>query len=155
MYATGLYSCKKISDILYKEGFRTGNTSKEGIKVGRSKIHVILNEPFYYGMMSYHGKLYIGKYEAIIEKKLFDDCQRVKNGNTRPMNKKHSFLLRGLCSCAKCGCSITAEKQKGYSYYHCTNGKGICDQKKNFIREHQLSQQVSESVFKESDFNEK
>lgn len=35
---------------------------------------------------------------------------------------------------------ITAEKQKGINYYHCTNGKKICNQKKKFIREDKLEQ---------------
>jgi hypothetical protein len=32
-----------------------------------------------------------------------------------------------LLTCAKCGCSITAEMKKGkYVYYHCTNFRGEC-----------------------------
>jgi len=150
-----LYSFKALSDLLYKEGFRTGRGVKEGLKVGSSKIHVIINDPFYYGMMSYHGKFYSGKHTPIITQTLFEKCQEVRKGNIRPKNKKHFFMLRGLCSCALCGCSITAEKQRGHSYYHCTNGKGICDQKKYFVRGHKLENQISELAFVNGYLNDK
>ena len=45
--------------------------------------------------------------------------------------------------CAECGCQITAERQRGHVYYHCTFGKGrdACGQH-NYIREEPLAAQV-------------
>jgi len=44
----------------------------------------------------------------------------------------------GLLTCAKCGCSMTAEiKKRRYVYYHCTNFRGKCPN--TYIREEALS----------------
>lgn len=51
--------------------------------------------------------------------------------------------------CAECGCQITAERQRGHVYYHCTFGKGrdACGQRK-YVREEPLAAQV-ESILAE------
>ena len=44
----------------------------------------------------------------------------------------------GLLTCARCGCSITAERKKGrYTYYRCTGFHGSCGNA--YIREERLS----------------
>ena len=43
--------------------------------------------------------------------------------------------------CSSCGCSITAEIQKGHNYYRCTKKKGLC-QEKHYLREEVLSEQI-------------
>jgi site-specific DNA recombinase len=139
MYATGNHSIKEIAEVLFEKGFR----SKSGKKVSSSNIHLMLKKTFYFGLMESNGKYYKGNHEPLISKKLFDTCQEVrlsyKKTKEQP-KKKLSFSMRGLFSCEKCGCMITAEKQKGINYYHCTNGKKICDQKKTYLREDDLEQ---------------
>jgi site-specific DNA recombinase len=51
--------------------------------------------------------------------------------------------LTQLFHCGECGCSVTAEVQKGHVYYHCTKKKkGVkCSQK--YIREDELDRQLS------------
>lgn len=54
-----------------------------------------------------------------------------------------------MMNCGTCGCSITAELKKGkYIYYHCTGGKGKCEEKKNYIRQEELIKQFDEAVRK-------
>jgi hypothetical protein len=75
------------------------------------------------------------------------------NSGNKPRKQKHFFPLTGLFTCGECGCSITAQKQKGYSYYHCTNGKGICTQRRLYIREEKLEEQLS-AVFDDICFDD-
>jgi site-specific DNA recombinase len=58
-------------------------------------------------------------------------------------NQQHAFM--GLLTCARCHCSITAERKKGkYTYYRCTgfHGKGG----NAYIREERLSALLGEVV---------
>ena len=51
----------------------------------------------------------------------------------------------GLLTCARCGCSMTAEKKKGkYVYYRCTGHHGSCGN--SYIREEQLAQLLGTAV---------
>jgi DNA invertase Pin-like site-specific DNA recombinase len=125
-YATGLYSFKQISDQLYERGLRT----KAGRKVFASTVHKIINRTFYYGVMESNGQYYQGNHEPLISKVLFDQCQERLGITTRPRQKNKGFTLSGFITCAVCGCAVTAElKKQKYTYYHCTNGKGICNQR--------------------------
>lgn len=145
LYSTGLYSCKTIADMLYHDGLR----SRSGKKVSHSNIHLMIQRKFYFGMMESKGKLYKGNHTPLVSKKLFDLCQDIRTGYSKPKPQKAKelhFSMRGIFSCEVCGCNITAEQQKGINYYHCTNGKKICDQKKKFIREDDLEQELVSKI---------
>ena len=92
-------------------------------------------------MMRVKGKLYPHKYPPLINESLFNKCQKIKHkanlANTRHGGKV-PLLLRGLMTCSDCGCRIIGDvKKKGrYTYYSCTNGKGIC--KKEWVPEKEL-----------------
>lgn len=143
LYATGLYSFKQISTRLYEEGLRT----KSGKKVYQGSIHRILNRTFYYGVMESNGKYYQGNHEPLISQKLFEECQRIADNKSRPRPKTRKFTLSGFLKCHNCGCAITAEiKKNKYIYYHCTNGKGGCDQKSFNANENKLHEQITKNL---------
>ena len=145
MYATGLHSFKQIADTCYNQGLRT----KKGNKVYGGNIQRFLNNPFYYGVMRSNGKLYPGNHEPLISKGLFDECQKVADSKIRPRAKTKGFTLSGFIACEKCGCAITAEMKKGkYIYYHCTNGKGNCDQRSFNANEKTLHDQIATDMEK-------
>lgn len=145
LYATGLYSFKHISNLLFEKGLRT----KTGKKLYPSQIHLIIRNPFYYGVMESQGKHYQGNHEPIITKQLHDKCLEVSGLNTKPRPKRKGFTLSGFITCDKCGCAITAEMKKGkYIYYHCTNGKGICDQKSFNTNEKEIHKFIVEDMKK-------
>ena len=132
LYASGNYTIKEIADKLFNEGFK----SRANHKYHKSKIYTMLNNPFYCGLMKFHDKEYEGKHEVIISRKLFDDCQIVMGIKQHPKRKKIGFTFRGLMLCEKCGCLLTATKKKGkHIYYYCTNGKGSCNEHKDYITE--------------------
>ena len=115
-----------------------------------SNVHRILTNAFYYGVFFYKGELFPGAHEPIITKDLYDKVQDVLKVKSRPkLHKNRYFAFRGLVRCGECGCVLTAERQKGHAYYHCTKRKGECSQK-GFVREEKLALMISEAVKKAS-----
>jgi len=146
LYATGEYNLKSLANGC-KENHLKGNLNKE---MAVSHIQKILQNIFYIGLMKYKGEIFEGKHQPLISKKLFDEVQEVLKQRGRPQKvKKHDFAFLGLMKCASCGCSITAEIQKGHHYYHCTKKKGPC-QEKHFLREEALVEQAKNFLQKVS-----
>ncbi|MEI6379096.1 MAG: recombinase family protein [Candidatus Falkowbacteria bacterium] len=149
MYNAGQYGVKEISEILYTDGFR----SRGGKKYYPSAIHKILTNSFYCGIMERNGEKYLGKYEPIISKQLFEDVQVVLSVKKHVKSKVIPFTFRGLLKCSKCGCMLTASKKKGHIYYYCTNGKNICEEHKAYLTEDYLTNELM-SIFDQLVFDE-
>ena len=97
-------------------------------------VHEILGKPFYYGVMVSNGKYYKGNHPPIITKELFDKANDILTGKNHSKKQKYQFPLRGFMTCAICDCMLTAVRRKGrYTYYYCTNGKGICTQRQKHL----------------------
>ncbi|MEO6536500.1 MAG: recombinase family protein [Candidatus Paceibacterota bacterium] len=140
MYSTGLHGHQSISTALFEQGLRTSS----GKKVYKSGIQKILTSSFYCGIMESNSTQYLGNHEPLISSELFDKCQEVCAKKSKPRSKTLSFALSGFITCANCGCAITAELKKAkYVYYHCTNGKGICDQRSFNANETELHKQIT------------
>lgn len=150
MYNTGRFGVKEISNILFEDGFR----SRGGKKYYPSTIHMILSNSFYCGIMEKDGIKYLGKYEPIITKQLFEDVQVNLNINKHVKTKAIPFAFRGLLRCAKCGCLLTATlKKEKHIYYYCTNGKNKCEEHKAYLTEDYLSKEFID-VFDKLVFDE-
>jgi site-specific DNA recombinase len=135
LYLTGSHGFNSIADILYEQGLRTAS----GKKVLKSYVQRILSTRFYTGVMEVSGVLYKGNHKPLITKQMYDDAQALMTGSrSRPKSESHFFPLRGFISCAFCGCTYTASLKKGHHYYYCTNGKGICEAHKAYLRENKL-----------------
>jgi len=150
LYLTGSYSIKNISDILFKEGLRT----KTGRKVFKSQIQRILSSIFYTGMMERNGKYYEGKHTPLINRKTFENAQELFLGRSRPRPKKLFFPLRGFLKCENCGCAITASLKKGHHYYYCTGNRDNCNERKNYMREIYLYNEIA-PILESIDFTER
>lgn len=138
LYGSGLYSIKTLSRKLYEMGLR----NRCGNKVYNHGIETILKNPFYYGAMKYKEKLYTGNHKPLITKDLFNQVQAtLKKNSIRNKKIKHTFPFRGYLTCGECGCSITAQVQKGHNYYNCTKSRGNCSQP--YIREEELETQIA------------
>jgi len=139
LYDTGEYSLRSLAKKLYNEGFRTRANSDY---ISKSTLERILKSPFYYGYFKQNGELYQGNHTALVSKELWDRVQDRLNGKAQTEGgKKHVFKYRGFLTCGECGCSITAEKQKGHIYYRCTKSRGNCSQP--YIREEELEIQLA------------
>ena len=132
---------------LHKEVTKWGLLGKTGKPVCAAVIDNILRNPFYYGMIRYKGELYEASHPPLISKKLFDSAQEVLSGNRHPqLRGRIKFEYVGLIRCGECGRMITAEYQRGHTYYRCTKKGTHCKQK--FLREEALLSQIRLSLRK-------
>lgn len=129
---------RQIVKILYEEGLKT----KSGGMVRKGHIHHILQSPVYCGLVRAKDKTYLGNFEPLINKEIFDQANNILNGRQHSKKQRHEFHLRGFMTCAICGCMITATKKKGHDYYYCTNGKGKCEEHKKYLRSETLDKEV-------------
>ena len=146
LYAKGDQTLYSLANWCKKNKLKSNND--KDLRVGG--IHKILQNIFYIGLMKYNSEIHEGKHKPIISKKLFDTCQEVlgKRGKVQEVRKNH-FAFLGLMKCKSCGCSITAERQKGHNYYRCTKKKGLC-QEKHYLREESLVEQMKNYLQKVS-----
>lgn len=153
LYAHTDYSVSKCRDVLYEEGW-----SRRGKKVPRASVYSILSDIFYTGQFRFRGQLYRGKHEPLlISPSLFERVRHKRHAKSSGKYNKHVFLLRGpWLVCGLCGRRITAERQKGFVYYH-HSSHGDCPEKKSpYIREEELEAEMLKylavfDVLKDSD----
>ena len=106
-------------------------------------VELILNNPFYMGLMRIKGQLHPHRYKQLISEALFNRVQKI-------MHKRHKspvqyagkpILLRGLVRCKKCDGAVSGYiKKEKYVYYSCHNSKRICV-KKN-VKEEKLLEPI-------------
>ena len=132
LYISGNYTIKEIADKIYLAGLK----SRGGNKYHKSQIYTLLNNKFYYGIMTSHGEEYAGNHKSIITKRLFEEAQEMAHKKQHVKKNKLDFIFRGLMVCACCGCLYTASKKRGkHIYYYCTNGKNKCEEHKSYLKE--------------------
>ncbi len=140
LYATGNETMYSLARSCKANGLQ----SVVGKDIAVSKVYSILSNPFYIGLMKFNGELFQGTHEPIVEKSLFDTVQKILHDRGRPQkDNTHQFSFLGMMKCASCGCSITAETQKGHTYYRCTKKKTNCTEK-YYLREENLLEQLRE-----------
>lgn len=124
-YSTGNYSVTALVKAMFKEGLR--NRAEK--KLGKSRMHDMLSDPFYYGGMRWKGELHRGMQEPLISKELFDLVQSKLNRKIGvPQFQKHTPVFKAKMTCSGCGGTVTWEVQKGHWYGHCNHFKP-CPQK--------------------------
>lgn len=151
-YASGT-SKADIARYLNDNGYRTHSGSKFTI----NSFSRILTNRKYIGFYTYNGEVEIENgCPAIIEKDLFDKCQRRLAQNRRAPGRKKAimdYLLNGKLFCGYCkspmvGDSATSSTGTTYYYYSCSNRKkhkGACHKKresKDFIEWYIVEQTV-------------
>lgn len=152
-YATGEYSYMAITQLSRKIGL----TNSRGNKGYLSKSHMdkILRDPFYYGVMHVKNRneFHPHRYDTIISKELFDQCQDVRNGKKRYVGDYNSkdYLFKGILKCATTDRMVSSETHKKtnkngevkeWTYLSSWNPDN--PQKKVYVREDDLIDQISE-----------
>ena len=138
LYAQNNSRLEDISNFLAQHGI----ISRGGKRFHRDRISFILSNPFYYGHFRYAGEIHEGKHQPVVSKKIFDKVQEVLRQRGKPKTKgKVEKPLVGLLRCDECGRMITAEIQKGHTYYRCTKKNIVCNQP--YVREEELDRQLS------------
>src|SRR5439155_5432907 len=103
------------------EVHRMGQMNRNGGRVTRTGLSVLLNNPFYIGLIRLRrtGETFLGAHEPLISKSLFDRVQKILDGRLNTRSQKHDFLFRRLVACKLCDYSLIGETQKGHAYYRC------------------------------------
>ncbi len=118
LYASGAYTLATLAKTIQRE---------MGKKISKAGVHVILQNYFYVGLMTWGGKQYPGTHELFVTPQTFNEVQAVLAGHNRLKYSKREIALRGLMICAHDGCMLTGDVQKEkYVYYRCTGHRGKC-----------------------------
>jgi DNA invertase Pin-like site-specific DNA recombinase len=117
LYGTGRYSLDSLVEEMYHLGLR----NRRGGRVTRNGFSVLLNNPFYIGLIRVRrtGETFSGSHQPLIPKSLFDRVQHILTGKAKSQGWRHDFLFRRLLPCKVCGYSLIGETQKGHIYYRC------------------------------------
>ncbi|MEM0998027.1 MAG: recombinase family protein [Bacteroidota bacterium] len=107
-----------------------------GLALYKQKLHWILNNPFYCGVMVHAAlgdQVVEGEHPPIISKDLFRQVQEVLKGNSHGYKikvKNNNAPLKRFVHCEQCGEKMTGYlvKAKDLWYYKCRT-KGCCDNK--------------------------
>ncbi|MGH7234641.1 MAG: recombinase family protein [Candidatus Saccharimonadales bacterium] len=120
------WSYKAISRKLRKDGMTT-NGYKDHL-ISTSNIELMLNNPFYYGVMRYDGKYHPHCYEPLITKKVFDDCKAVSASRAKNPTKYGSlaFAFKDVLQCSNCGRTLSSYNQKKWVYVQCSTSRKDC-----------------------------
>jgi site-specific DNA recombinase len=111
----------------------------------KSEIHRMLQRLVYTGDFIWKGTRYAGSHAPLITRARFEDVQTVLRGKPRACYPKQRHAFMGLLTCARCGCSLTAEMKKGkYVYYRCTGYHGRCGN--GYVRQERLAQLLGEVI---------
>lgn len=117
LYATGNYSLPRLVVEMNRRGLR----NRPGKMVSLNGLSTILNNPFYTGVIRIKktGESYPGIHAPIVSTHLFEAVHQILHGKTVPRTRRHEFTFSRMIRCALCGRTVTAEVQKGHTYYRC------------------------------------
>jgi len=117
LYASGGYTLDTLVVALGERGLRNRSDGR----VSRAGLSKILNNPFYTGLIRIKttGESYTGVHTPLVPMALFQRVQRRLAGRIRATGWTHDFLFRGLFRCSLCDRYLSAERQKGHTYYRC------------------------------------
>lgn len=155
-YGLGGKSVREVAALAKKWGL----AGYKGKPLTPGLVHVLLQNPFYYGAMRVKGEIFPAIHEPLISQELFDRCQGIRLGwKKKPFKYSDKpFVFRGLIKCAHCGCTITSDLKKGkYVYLFCTKYRGSCanhrireevvvDQVRDIFKSFQLPENVLEAI---------
>lgn len=125
-----------VAELAKRKWFNKTWATKKGPVVGgnpftRTTLFYLLTNVTYIGKLSYKDELFAGEHEGIVPPELFEQVQRILQGNYRnPAVRARSrpgALLRGLIRCQACNSSMchtySSRGNKRYRYYSCLHSK--------------------------------
>lgn len=115
LYATRKYGLHALLARMHVLDLR----NSKGKKVALTSLSIMLNNPFYAGIIRVKGQSFKGGHEALITTSLFNRVQAILRGKTNGKVYKHEFTYSKRIKCHHCKMSMIAENQKGLTYYRC------------------------------------
>jgi len=141
LYATGEYTLDRLQVTMADLGLtaRPSRRWPNNREVSLNKLHVMLQDPYYVGRITYQDEVYDGRHELLVDPQLFQRVQDVlqirSQGGSR--DRVHLHYLKGLLFCARCHEAgrrfrlvYNEAHGKGgtYAYYLCRGRQeGVCD----------------------------
>jgi len=133
------YNVARVHRKLAEWGYHAYRSrGRQGQSIGRSRLYLLFDNPFYYGEFIFRGQRYRGKHPPMVSREEFERVQTIIHGDAPIRPSKHVFAFTGLMRCGECGCQVTAERKikhyratrrtAVYNYYRCTRGKGPCSE---------------------------
>jgi site-specific DNA recombinase len=129
LYATGDWSLHKLAAHLEQAGLRSRGTRRYPERpLSASRIHAMLHNPYYMGVVVWNKERYPGKHEPLVDQDTFDRVQLLlaaaRVGGERP--QKHEHYLRGSIFCDECMGRLLYGRHRGrsgryYEYFCCNN----------------------------------
>ncbi len=125
-YATGDYLIRELAEDLADRGLTTVKTGKKGGRpMSVSAVELMLANPYYIGIVTFRGAQYTGRHEPLIDIKLWDEVQALKEARRHSKAKpyKHPHYLKGSLFC-RCGSRLGVTKVRKphgveYDYFYC------------------------------------
>jgi site-specific DNA recombinase len=128
LYATGEYSVRALVEILRERGLRSVGTAKRPpVPLVRSRVHRLLRNPYYIGVVEFCGKRVVGRHKELVDQATFDRVgallEAAKISGDRP--QKHTPYLSGTVRCGQCGARLVYGRHRShtgtiYEYFSCT-----------------------------------
>jgi site-specific DNA recombinase len=117
LYGSSTHNLDTLAKELYRRGLRTHS----GKPISRASLSDLLHNRFYIGLIEIRrsGQLFQGIHKPLVSRALFDRAQAVLNGKAAHHGLRHAFLFQRLLRCQHCGYRLSAELQKGHTYYRC------------------------------------
>lgn len=128
---------KTITKEMALRGIRT----RKGRPYAHGRVHEMLTNPYYVGIIRWDGKEYPGKHKTFIDRELWDRVQEKMHGGRPTVYKKHNPLFKNMITCETCSGLVTWQLQKGRYYGACQRRNPACRVKKT-IREDRLEETV-------------
>jgi len=140
LYATGQYSLERLAEELTVRGLRTRPGRYPAGSVSDSKLHTMLRDRYYLGVITYNDAEYPGRHEALVSQELFDQVQAVldASGVSGERRRTHDHYLKGTIWCDRCRengrrhrliiTKATGRRGVDYFYFLCRGRQeGVCD----------------------------
>ncbi len=129
-YASGVYTLDTLLAALAERGLRTRPTKRRAaMPLSRSQLAVILQNPYYVGVVRYAGVEYEGHHEHLIDEATFAKAKAVlaAHNNATEKDRKHHHYLKGSLYCGRCGSRMSLTYAEGnggrYAYFFCIGRK--------------------------------
>jgi DNA invertase Pin-like site-specific DNA recombinase len=125
-YASGDYTLTRLTEALGVRGLTTNAGPRQVSKpLQRSRVHRMLRNSYYIGIVTWKGVQYEGKHEPIISRRLFWAVQAMLDtNNVGEKQRQHPHYLKGSIFCGSCGsrlCYSETVNRFGvlYRYFFC------------------------------------
>lgn len=106
LYSAGDYTIERLQDRMVDLGLKPRPSRRwpDATEVSAAKLHRMLSDTYYAGMITYGDEQYVGRHQALVPPELFERVQEIlqirsQNGSR---DRVHFHYLKGLLFCQRC-----------------------------------------------------